>query len=383
MVVIETTKNNPILSSASSCWRTCRARVTNSLQAFLRIQSHHIIIPEMRLLALLMALLGVLRVYGGFPYTWSFAPPRLTKRRPLVYLSVLFGFIAVTAVVSEAVLYESDYNFIREETSRTTIIIMNRTKQLTLFFLIGHCVCRSHLLADMLFGLYRLPSEQRQALTKTDLAMSSATMATALFHHASGIYIRAIVNKSYTTNVRMIFSISFEAVIGTLIFIVPLILFLTIRVLSSSLEDRVSMSPFFETAPRNDSKHSILKIEDKHDGHSNVECKTRSCSSLSRVLQEPFVLTPRSINIADLKDFTTFIFRYNVILEKAIEYMQLPVVILLLNEFVSLAVLVFLVVSGVEEDWSFVLGTLFALGSLLRASLVIYAPADLVSTVSR
>lgn len=337
----------------------------------------------MRLLALLMALLGILRVYGGFPYTWSFAPPRLTKLKYLVCVSVVFGFVALTAVVSEAVLYESEYHFIREETSRTTIVIMNRTKQFTLFFLIGHCVCRSHLLADMLFGLYRLPVEQRQALTKTDLAMSSATVIAAILHHTSMIYIRAIVNRAYTTNGRMIFSISFEAIIGSLIFIIPLILFLTIRVLSSSLEDRVSMSPFFESALRLNSKHNILKIEDKHDDHSNADCRTRFCSSLSRVLQEPFALTPRSINVADLKDFTTFIFRYNVILEKAIDYMQLSVVILLLNEFVSLSVLVFLVVSGVEEDWSFVLGTLFALGSLLRASLVICAPASLVSTVSR
>lgn len=334
----------------------------------------------MRLITVLMALLGVLRVYGGFPYTWSSAPPRLTKLRSLIVLSVVFGVIAVASVISEAVTYESEYHFIREETSRATIVIMNRTRQLSLFFLIGHCVCRNQLLADMLVGLYRLPGlEQKQALTKTDIAILLATIMAIIFHHTSVIYVRAIVNNSHTTNVKMILSILFEAVIGSLIFIIPLLLFLTTRVLSSALEDRFSMSRFSETTRRVNKRHSILKIEEKHDDDSGVDCKTGTRFTL----QEPFALTPRPVNVIALKDFTVFIFRYNVVLEKAIEYMQLPVAILLLNEFISLSVLVFLVISGAEEDWSFVVGTLFALGSLLRASLVICAPTSLINTVRR
>lgn len=340
--------------------------------AFIRLDCIKRSLSAMKTFSVLMLTVGIIRVFGGFPYTWSLSPPTFSRHKVLVAWTVTAGLLYISSVVLVRLTNDFNAKKISNLTVKVCIGILNTSGYLVSASLLGHAIYRHRLLLGLLKALLQVPGIRlEERLTRRE-KVAFAVILVIVFGHFSSLFFLfffVIERNSFSRSVILYLSrFPFDGVTFT----VPVFFHLVVRMLTSALEDIFQNSPFYVSLIEKDGKEGQNK---KFSDRGEQASGPVFLSSQEKTHRHPPLATE------SLRSFTYDILKQYDALEKIISYIQLPALVLLLNEIVYSTVMTYFMVAEIHEQHNMAVPLSFLCCSLFRATLLVNTPDHMADKV--
>lgn len=326
----------------------------------------------MKVISALMLTIGIIRVLGGFPYTWSSSPPSFSRRQGLVAWTAVIGLLCASSVLLAGLTIESRTETFPNQTVKLCIDILNRNWYLVSTSLVCHITYNHRLLVQLLTTVFQVPGLQLEGrLTRKEKIVAAATLFIFLAYFGALflLFFSVIDGMPFFTAVMLFLC---RCPLDSIAFTVPIFFYLVVRILTSALEDKFLSYDFY-----------ISMCEEKGNEDQSKKISDR-CEQASERLFLPGharLCHPAALTKESLRSFTYDIYKQCSALEKLISYVQFPALVLLLNEFVYSTVMTYFMVTEACGVYHFIVPLSFLCCSLCRATVLINTPEQLVKEV--
>ncbi|XP_042203186.1 uncharacterized protein LOC121853240 isoform X2 [Homarus americanus] len=333
----------------------------------------------------LLAVVGVLRMFGGFPYTWnSSSSPTFTRRTYLVAWSVICGLLAAVLVFLPVSLHKADFPVLSKETRRTSLTISVNISWITVAALLSHTICHHTKLCKLLQSVCQLPFVgHQQGFSKTGLVVCVSTLLVVAVCQAGNLMVGLLFHENVPPVVRTLLLVR-KFTVDNVAYIVPLLFHLTLTLLARSLKI-ASCTWLFPSSPHKMECDPEAPVVITHEDQTNTSCGYIALSRQEDPTTFIFIQnestsqeTFHELSLTDIRMMRNYVLTFNVVLEDLLGYFQLPVLVLLFNDLVLITTRSYLLIVNDTNIFTECLSIIFGSASFTRTLLLIISPRYIV-----